>query len=246
MAHTAIGDSSLGHTPRGDRWEFDESVTHVFADMLARSIPQYEVMRRTVFDIGSTFVRPGTQIVDLGCARGDALAPFIAEYGPAHCYVGVDISPPMLRVAKDRFATHINDGIVQIIEKDLRHSYPEGSASLTLGVLTLQFIPLDHRQRILRDVFLNTAPGGAFILVEKLLASSAHVGRIMVEQYHAHKTARGYTFEEIERKRLALEGVLVPVTARWNEDMLANAGFQELECFWRWMNFGGWVAVRRD
>jgi hypothetical protein len=29
-----------------ERWEFDGDVTEVFDDMLARSIPQYEVMRQ--------------------------------------------------------------------------------------------------------------------------------------------------------------------------------------------------------
>jgi tRNA (cmo5U34)-methyltransferase len=55
----------------------------------------------------------------------------------------------------------------------------------------------------------------------------------------------GYTEAEVERKRLALEGVLVPVTAAWNEDLLFGAGFTSVDCFWRYLNFAGWVAVRR-
>ena len=58
------------------------------------------------------------------------------------------------------------------------------------------------------------------------------------------KKGHGYTQEQIERKRLSLEGVLVPVTARWNEEMLRMAGFQQVDTFWRWMNFCGWVAVK--
>ena len=53
-----------------------------------------------------------------------------------------------------------------------------------------------------------------------------------------------YTQEEIDRKRLSLEGVLVPVTAAWNEDMLRREGFRNVDCFWRWMNFAAWVAVK--
>jgi tRNA (cmo5U34)-methyltransferase len=36
----------------------------------------------------------------------------------------------------------------------------------------------------------------------------------------------------------------VPVTAAWNEDLLQQAGFRHVECFWRWLNFGGWIAVK--
>ena len=66
----------------------------------------------------------------------------------------------------------------------------------------------------------------------------------MVESYYRLKSAHGYSQEEIERKRLSLEGVLVPVTARWNEELLYMAGFRQVDCFWRWMNFAGWVAVK--
>ena len=57
-------------------------------------------------------------------------------------------------------------------------------------------------------------------------------------------SAAGLYTEEIERKRLALEGVLVPMTAHWNEDLLRQAGFQQVECFWRYLNFAGWLAIK--
>jgi tRNA (cmo5U34)-methyltransferase len=238
--------SSLGHMPGGDRWMFDQSVTDVFGDMLRRSIPQYEIMRRTVFDVGAEFVQPNTHIVDLGCARGDALAAFIETCGAANSYVGVDVSAPMLTAARARFAEPIAAGWARFSDLDLREAYPHGSASVTLCVLTLQFTPIEYRQRIVQDIFRNTVPGGALILVEKVLGKTAGLGNMMSKLYHAHKNNNGYSAEEIQRKRLALEGVLVPVTAHWNEEMLAAAGFQEIDCFWRWMNFAGWVAVKSD
>jgi hypothetical protein len=38
--------------------------------------------------------------------------------------------------------------------------------------------------------------------------------------------------------------VLVPVTARWNEELLASAGFRQVDAFWRYMNFVGWIAIK--
>ena len=66
--------SSLGHAPAGERWEFDTSVTTVFDDMLKRSIPQYEVMRHAVTELALRYVKPGTDVLDLGCSLGEALA----------------------------------------------------------------------------------------------------------------------------------------------------------------------------
>jgi len=32
------------------------------------------------------------------------------------------------------------------------------------------------------------------------------------------------------------------MTTRWNEELLARAGFAQIDCVWRWMNFAAWVA----
>jgi tRNA (cmo5U34)-methyltransferase len=226
------------------RWQFDGSVTDVFDNMLARSIPQYEVMREAVFDLGSKFVRQQTAIIDLGCSRGEALAPFVSKFGGLNRFVGIEVSPTMLAAARERFAGAIAEGIVDIRDLDLRAGYPSEKASMTLAVLTIQFTPIEYRQKIVRAVFEHTLPGGAFILVEKVLASTAQLDELFVERYHAMKARNGYTTEEIERKRLALEGVLVPVTARWNEELLKDGGFRHVECFWRWLNFAGWIGVK--
>ena len=79
-ARTTVGrtGSSLWHVPEG-RWAFNESVTQVFDDMLHRSIPQNDAMRRAVFNVCRKFVQPGTDIVDLGCSCGEAVAPFVVQ-----------------------------------------------------------------------------------------------------------------------------------------------------------------------
>ena len=235
--------SSLGHMPE-DRWVFDDSVTRVFDDMLQRSIPQYAVMRRAVFDVGRLFVRPGTDIVDLGCSRGEAMAPFAARFGGENRYIGIEVSKPMLEACRRRFDQLIGSGSMQLLDLDLRRGYPPVNSSLTLAVLTLQFTPIEYRQRIVRDVWKHLVPNGAFVMVEKILGATADLDALMVDCYYQMKRESGYSQEEIDRKRYALEGVLVPMAARWNEELLAQAGFAQIDCFWRWMNFAAWVAVK--
>jgi tRNA (cmo5U34)-methyltransferase len=212
--------------------------------MLRRSIPQYDVMREACFQVARRYVQPNTTIVDLGCSRGDALERLIDYYGAANRFLGVEISEPMLIAARQRFAGLIRAKVVDIRRLDLRKEYPNCPASVTLSVLTLQFTPIEYRQELVRRIFQHTLPGGAVILVEKILGSTAELNSLMVDTYYRLKEQNGYSKEEIDRKRNSLEGVLVPVTAAWNEDLLSGAGFQHIDCFWRWMNFAGWVAVR--
>jgi tRNA (cmo5U34)-methyltransferase len=234
---------SLLHMPQG-RWAFDEAVTQVFGDMLQRSIPQYGVMRHAVFDIAHRFVRPGTDIVDLGCSRGDALAPFLVAHGDRNRYVGVETSRPMLDACRLRFAAEIASGTVRLHDLDLRNGYPDVHSSVTLAVLTLQFLPVQSRDRCVRSAYNALIEGGALIIVEKILGATPALDTLMCDRYYQFKREAGYSQEAIDRKRCALEGVLVPMTARWNEDLLRTAGFDQVDCFWRWMNFAAWVAVK--
>lgn len=223
------------------RWQFDGDVTTVFDDMLARSIPQYGVMRQAVYDLGAAFVQPNSWIVDLGCSRGEALAPFVESFSAQNHFLGIEMSEAMYYAARSRFAG--NDRVI-IRQDDLRQRCYDVPASLTLSVLTLQFTPIEYRQRILQDIYNGLLPGGAFILVEKVLGADATINDLMVKRYYDLKGANGYSPEQIERKRLSLEGVLVPVTAKWNEDLLHSTGFKQVDCFWRWMNFAGWLAIK--
>jgi tRNA (cmo5U34)-methyltransferase len=225
-------------------WTFDAEVTAVFDNMLARCIPQYELMRRACLALGCRYVQPGSVVLDLGCSRGGALAPFIEQYGAANRYLGLDNSPSMVAAACVGFAEAIRCGFVEIREWDLRHAYPEAPASLTLAILTLQFLPLENRPRVLRAAYQHTVPGGALLVVEKVLGSSADLNDLFVEQYSALKAANGYSPKEIAAKQRALEGVLVPLSARRNEELLRGAGFTQVDCFWRWLNFAGWLAVK--
>ena len=225
----------------GKKWKFDGSVTKAFDDMLSRSIPQYEVMRRACFDIGRRHVTPETWVVDLGCSRGEALAPFVEAF-PESKFLGIEVSTPMRQAARERFAGKENVDIMGFDLRGERFSIP--NASLILSVLTLQFVPINYRQHVVEEAWKGLRPGGAFILVEKVLGNTAEIDRHMVSCYHDLKASHGYKREEIERKRLSLEGVLVPVAAKWNEELMRGAGFTKIDCFWRWMNFAGWVAIK--
>ena len=82
------------------------------------------------------------------------------------------------------------------------------------------------------------------LLVEKVLGSDAFADRTLVETYLERKGENGYTPGQINAKRRSLEGVLVPVTADWNVQLLERAGWAHVDCYWRSLNFAAWVGVK--
>ena len=232
----------------GEKWKFDEQVTSCFEDMLERSIPQYHVMRTAVFNLGCKILdkfQPGQRnILELGCSNGLALEPFVKKYGATSRYMGVDVSEPMLKEAKNRFQGYINVNIVNIEKMDITKKLPEDFYSVIISILTLQFTPIEYRQGIIQGIYNRLEKSGCFILVEKVLGNCSELNDIMVDEYLKLKKNNGYTREQIVRKQSALEGVLVPMTSDWNKDLLKQAGFRKIDTFWRWMNFEGYICFK--
>jgi len=228
------------------KWIFDKEVTEVFEDMLSRSIPQYDVMRDAVYNLGSKILenhKPKV-VLDIGCSDGLSLQKFVNKYG-AHARIkGIDISEPMINKAKKRYEGYISCGVVSIDRLDLRKDFPLDKYNLIMSIFTIQFIPIEYRQEIIQKCYDNLVENGAFIFVEKVLGNCSQLNEIMVDEYLKMKRDHGYTQDQIDRKRLSLEGVLVPMTSDWNKDMLRQAGFKKIDSFWRWMNFEGYIAIK--
>ena len=151
----------------------------------------------------------------------------------------------MLQAARERYKGWIDEGFLTVESFDIRNGLPEHLyTSLVLSVLTLQFTPIEYRQKIIQSIYDSLETGGALILVEKVLGCNYSIDEMLVDEYYKIKAENAYTQEQIIAKRTSLEGVLVPITAAWNEDMLKSAGFKSVDCFWRYLNFAGWIAVK--
>lgn len=229
--------------PKG-KWKFDEEVARCFDEMLSRSIPGYEDMRSLVFDIGRHFVKIGRWIADIGCSNGAAIDPFVHKYGEDVKYFMCDVSQPMLDKCIERFGNSRVDENFCIKNYDITKGLPEIDACLVLSILTLQFTPIEYRQKIVQSIYDRMQKGDAFILVEKVLGNTYELDNLFVDEYYKIKTENAYTQEQIATKRKSLEGVLVPITAKWNENLLKEVGFRQIDCFWRYLNFAGWIAIK--
>lgn len=228
----------------GKEWSFNDDVANVFDDMLGRSIPGYENMRETVIRMISPIVTNGGHILDLGCSHGEMIAKLIKDLGSSMYinYVGIDSSTAMVSRARTRFAddervTIVHGNIADAEMQRLRYDS-------ILSILTMQFIPVEHRQDILKQIYNALTPNGCFILVEKVLGESSIGQDHLVSVYHQMKKDNGYSEEQVEAKRISLQNVLVPLRASENIRMLKSAGFSVVQPFWQNLNFLGIYASK--
>lgn len=226
------------------KWEFDKDVTDVFPDMLSRSIPSYENMRELIYRMARNFVKEGTNVLDIGCSTGIASELLIQNFGSKCNFLLTDISLPMLEKCRAKYAKEIQDGYVNVKYSDLRENLPVKGCSLIMSCLTIQFTPIEYRQHIFQNIYESLEPGGALILVEKVMGNSNDIDQVLVKEYYDIKRDNQYSEEQIKSKRKSLEGSLVPLTIDMNEWLLEMSGFRKVDTFWRYLNFVALVAIK--
>jgi len=229
--------------PQG-KWVFDQGVADVFEDMLNRSIPGIEDMRETINIIIKNVIPLGGSILDIGCSDGQQLSRLQALESPSMQLklFGVDNSREMIQKAVERCGASVKFLHHDMCEGNPRFSNGPIRYDVILSILTLQFIPVELRPRILFYIKNSLRTGGRFIFVEKVMFSNSEAQDLITKVYHNIKVNNGYSQDQVKTKHISLRNVLVSKTIEDNTKMLYDAGFQSVTTFWQNTAFVGWVA----
>jgi len=133
-------------------------------------------------------VRPGMQVVELGCGTGRNLE-FLATMLPIETLAGVqlvDLCPPLLEVARRRFAGHAN---VEAIEADACRWRPDKPVDRVYLSYALTMIP--DWPAALANARSMLAPGGRIGVVDfHLPAAGGRIGNAFWQRWFAHDGVR--------------------------------------------------------
>lgn len=225
-------------------FRFSSKVAGVFDDMVLRSVPFYEEMQRMMAEIAADHYQDGTNIYDLGCATGTTLI-CMNESIPDHIqFIGIDDSPEMLKECEGKLqqAGFARPYALQVA--DLNQYFEITNASVAVLCLTLQFVRPINREKLVRNIYEGLVPGGALIVIEKILAEDSPFNRDFIKYYYDMKRRNNYSDLEIAQKREALENILIPYKLSENITLMRNAGFAHCEQFFKWYNFAGFIAKK--
>ncbi len=223
---------------------FDETVAAVFDDMVSRSVPMYGEIQRMLAELALTFVSEGSTVYDLGCSTGTTLSLLHKALRVPARLVGIDNSTEMLEQCRAKLAGLRIDDAIELRCGDLDEGIDVRDASVVFLVLTLMFVRPLNREKLMRQIHAGMRDNGCVLMVEKVLGNGSLFNRLFIEHYYAYKRRMGYSELEIAQKREALENVLIPYRLQENRDLLLSAGFRQVDVFFKWYNFAGFVAVK--
>jgi tRNA (cmo5U34)-methyltransferase len=241
-------DRVFQQTGRAEDFAFDERVAKVFDNMVSRSVPFYNEVQRIQSDLIMDFLPEDSGVVcDLGCSTGTTI-----EYLTKHqkCpestqFIGYDNSESMLDQARDKLSEQIAAGKVSLITADLSRLPKLPVCNAVILNWTLQFVRPIDREQLLKNIYEALRPGGIVLLSEKILVNDPVLNRLYIDHYLQFKISQsGYTDVENQRKREALENVLIPYRLDENYELLERAGFGRIGTYFQWFNFACIIAVK--
>jgi len=220
-----------------------------FDEHIEQSIRGYSNLLDDVISLSRYFVEDDTTVVDIGCSTGK-LTKAMIEYNQDHCtnatWIGVEIADGFIddleKRQKEITKSSGSFAEVDFIMDDIR-DYNFCDCSLVTSIFTLQFMPKKDRKEVIRNIYDGLHEGGAFIFSEKTLCENALVQDMITFNYYDYKR-KAFTTDDIMDKERTLRNMMKPNT--WEEitDMLYEAGFSNIQPFWRNHAFVGAIAIK--
>ncbi|MGA0560202.1 carboxy-S-adenosyl-L-methionine synthase CmoA [Larkinella sp. VNQ87] len=227
-------------------FKFGPTVANVFDDMVNRSVPFYEEIQRMLGELAVGYARPGTDVYDLGCSTGTTLLNMDRRVPNDIRFVGIDDSAEMLKKCELKLRELGVSRPYELRQGDIQRDITISNASVVVLCLTLQFIRPIYRQKVLKKIYDGLVPGGALLVVEKIITEDDQFNRDYINYYYEYKRRQHYSELEISQKREALENVLIPYKLSENRLLLQETGFSHIETFFQWYNFSGMIAVKTE
>ena len=155
------------------------------------------------------------RVLDLGTGDGRLLALVL---GDGMRGVGVDVSPPMLRAAAERFG---DDPRVELLEHDLVEPLPAlGRFDVIVSSFAIHHLEDDRKRALYGEILDALEPGGLFANLEHVASPSERLNLAFI-------AAIGETPEEADPSDRTLD---VFTQVGW----LRELGYEDADCHWKW------------
>jgi len=227
-----------------DRFLFDDNVADVFEDMIHRSVPGYDAIIAMIGVLAERYAKPDTRCYDLGASLGAVTLEMEKNLRERRCkIIAVDNSTSMVERLQKLVSSNGMIDSVEVKLEDIRDTKIIDASVVVLN-FTLQFIPVEERERIIKTIYDGLLPGSIFVLSEKIVFPDDNENLFQIDMHHEFKKLHGYSDMEISQKRTALENVLIPDTQETHLKRLRAVGFRQVYVWFQCFNFISVVAVK--
>ena len=211
-----------------DKFSFD--TIDDFDGHIDLSIQNYSGLIEHIKNISTYFIKDGGLVYDIGCSTGNLIKVLKKHNKTDTSYVGIDK------------ADNLTEGQEDVVNMDLK-DWTANPYDFGAVLFTLQFLPLDLRKQVLKELYTNLKPGGAIIVSEKIFLEDGYMQDVLNFAHYDFKR-KNFESEEILSKQVDLRHIMRPLTKKENMKLFNEAGFTKVTCFWQSLHFKGWILQK--
>lgn len=211
-----------------ENWSFDNAeVAAGFDKHVREQLPWYDIVTDSIVHIARHYIPQGGLIYDIGCSTGNisnALSDVITARNAS--IVGIENSKKMVEQFKGKGTVEHADAV----------DFEYKPFDVAILYLTMMFIPVSFRTKLLATLAQQMRAGGAIIIVDKVLPQRGYTSIVLSRMALAQKVSANVPAKEILSKELSLSGVQRPIDP-------AMLGANAVE-FFRLGDFAGWIIEK--
>jgi SAM-dependent methyltransferase len=209
------GTEPEGHLRPGHEWR-EQARSERWLEIRDR-LPGGAQMREVLLNDVIGDRRP-RRVLDLGTGGGALVADVRSVAPEAEAY-GLDISPPLLAAARMRFA---GEKGIHFREHDLAETLPtdHGRFDLILSAWVIHHLPDRRKQALYREAFDLLEPGGFFCNMDLVALPTAELQRRALS-----------VFASMDEEDSSDQPAPVDTQLGW----LRESGFENVDCYWKWL-----------
>jgi tRNA (cmo5U34)-methyltransferase len=206
-----------------------------YAARAARHVPGLLDVYRMAGLLLAERVPPSGRILVLGAGGGLELRAF-ADMQPGWRFDGVDPSIEMI----DQARMNLDDRIARVtFTQGYIQDAPMGPFDGATSLLTLHFLAQDERLRTLQEIARRLRPGAPLVVMHHSVPAGPERD-LWLRRNAALMVSHGTPVDQAERGVETLKARLPILSPQEDQDLLAQAGFMEIQLFYAAFTFKGW------
>ena len=120
-------------------------------------------LRRETVELAA--LQPGSQVLEVGCGTGDVALAATRQVGASGAVYGIDPSPEMIAVAREKaaragLALNFQIGVIEAL------AFPDDSFDMVFSSLMMHHLPDELKRRGLAEVARVLKPRGRLLIVD--------------------------------------------------------------------------------
>ena len=211
-------------------WTFEtQEIANTFDNHVREQLPWYDMVTESVAYIIKNYLSENDTVVDIGASTGNMIEKILPLVEERSCYItAIEKSESMFEKLKTKYA---NESCIELVYEDVMDiQLPK--AKVYILFLTLMFIPVQQRAKLMQIIRNKCEEGGVIIIVDKVCDHFGYFSTVLKRLTMHFKLLQGAKPEDVLIKEMSLAGVQIPIDI----SLLGDA-----KEFFRMGEFAGWV-----